>query len=345
MSLNSDSGGPPIRRAAFPLTLILVVVLVVAGASIAGTAAYFELTQSRAPSGGPGTTAVIDDYGRQVTAPTDPARVVVLGPNIVDSMVRLGLRADIVGVDCSAASYGGLLGDYTTNQTINWSLSPGLCIQAFPSLNTEELLNDSPQLILATSFVSESAVNEFSVTYHVPVVWLVPTTLDGIVADLHLLAQIFPAASGSAALEAALKITLADANQALANLTSNASAVIPSVLLTYYVDPVAGYYTYGPATFGDSLLVLAGGRSIAANSSVPYPVLPGSEVLADNPSVVIYGVGPLGSPYSAYAQGPNWGQLTATKVPMDVTLFTEADPTMILLGLAELTHALHPGPG
>ncbi|HYK93220.1 MAG TPA: ABC transporter substrate-binding protein, partial [Thermoplasmata archaeon] len=329
------------RRGIAPV-LVLVVVLVVAGASIAATAAYLEISQSSSPGGGPGTVQLVDDYGRTVSAPSDAGRVVVLGPNLVDTMVRLGLRGDLVGVDCSSASYGGLLGDYTPNQTVEWGLTPAMCVQAFPSLDTEELLNDSPQLILATSFVSESAVNEFSTTYHVPVVWLVPTSLDAIVTDVRIFGQLFPDATGAAALEGTLQSALARATSALQNLTADPNASIPAVLLTYYVDPSAGYYSYGPGTFGNSLIVLAGGRSIAAGASVPYPVLPGSEVLADAPALVIYGSGPLGSPLSSYAQGPDWGQLTSNKVALDVTLFTEADPTMILVGLPAMTNAIHP---
>ena len=343
MSLNTPPSAPP--RRSVPLALALVVLLVIAGAAVAATAAYFELSKGSSGASGPGSVTVIDDYGRSVPVPADPARVVVLGPNLVDSMVRLGVRSSLVGVDCSAASYGGLEGDYTPDQTANWSLTAGMCVQAFPSLDTEELLNDSPQVVLATSVVSESALTEFSVTYNVPVVFLVPTSLDGIVNDVRLMAMIFPSAAAAGSLEATLEGALASAHAALANLTSNSPAEIPPVLLTYYVDPIAGYYAYGPGTFGDSLVVLAGARSIAANSSVPYPILSGSEVLAAAPAVVIYGVGPLGEPLSAYDQGPDWSQLSAQKVPIDVTLFTEADPTMILVGLPQILEAVHAGAG
>jgi ABC-type Fe3+-hydroxamate transport system substrate-binding protein len=343
MPLNTPPLPPP--RRSVPLALALVVLLVVAGVAVAATAAYFELSKGSGASPGPGTVTVIDDYGRSVPVPEDPTRVVVLGPNLVDSMVRLGVRSSLVGVDCSAASYGGLEGDYTPEQTANWSLTSGMCVQAFPSLDTEELLNDSPQVVLATSVVSESALTEFSVTYDVPVVFLVPASLDGIVNDVRLIATIFPSAAAAGTLESTLEGALASAHAALANLTLNGSADIPPVLLTYYVDPSAGYYAYGPGTFGDSLVVLAGARNIAANASVPYPILSGSEVLAAAPAVVLYGVGPLGEPLSAYDQGPDWSQLSAEKVPVDVTLFTEADPTMILVGLPQILEAVHAGAG
>jgi len=339
MSLNLVS--PP-GRPALPLPLIVALVVVVAGASIAATSAYFELTNHPGGPSGAGTVSVVDDAGRTVSVPVNPSHVVVFGPNIVDSLVRLGLRADLVGVDCSSAAFGGLLGDYTSNQTQAWNLSSSMCVEALPSIDTEELLNKSPDLILATSIVSTSALEEFSTTYHVPLLWLTPTSLSGIVVDIGLLAEVFPSTTAAGSLTASLQSELAAASGFDANLSIDPNASVPSVLLTYYVDPSAGYYTYGPGTFGDALITLAGGVSVSRGAGVPYPVESGSDVLSANPSFVICGVGSLGEPISSYAQGPDWSQLTGTKVPMEVELFTEADPTMILVGLPELTNVLHP---
>jgi iron complex transport system substrate-binding protein len=343
MALNDSPGVGSTARRAIPVTLFAVGLLVAAGVSIGATAAYLELFAKSPGPTGPGSVSVVDDRGRTVNAPTNPTRVAVFGPNLVDSLVRLGLRSSIVGVDCSPATYGGLLGDYTPNQTAAWQLTSALCIQAFPAVNTEELLNKSPQLVFVTSIVSESSIDEFSVTYHVPVVWMIPSSLSGIVVDVETLAKIFPSAHGATALEASLQAVLANAATYVTNLTGTVNASIPSVLLTYYVDPAAGYYTYGPGTFGDSLVNLAGGVSVSAGARVQYPVVPGSTVLADNPQVIIYGVGPLGEPLSAYQQAPDWSSLTGQKVPLDVTLFTEADPTMILVGLPAMVALLHPG--
>lgn len=343
MSLNLPPVSESPSRRGIPVALFAVGILVAAGVSIGATAAYLEVFAKTPGAGGAASVSVVDDRGRTVNAPTNPARVAVFGPNLVDTMVRLGVRSSIAGVDCSPATYGGLLGDYTPNQTTGWQLTSALCIQAFPAVNTEELLNKSPQLIFATSIVSESTLDEFSVTYDVPVVWMIPSSLSAIVVDVETFAKIFPAARGATALEASLQSTIANATTYVANLTIAANATLPSVLLTYYVDPAAGYYSYGPGTFGDSLIHLAGGVSVSAGASVPYPVVPGSTVLAANPAVVIYGVGSLGEPLSAYQQAPDWSSLTGTKVPLDVTLFTEADPTMILVGLPAMVAVLHPG--
>lgn len=343
MSLSGGPTGPSPKSYTLPLTLVVVIAVVAAGLSIVGTATYFELVSSRSSPVGSGTVQVTDDAGRTVAVPSDAGRVVVFGANIVDSMVRLDLRGHLVGVDCSSATFGGLLGDYTQNQTQAWNLTAGMCVQAFPTFNVEELLNLSPSLVVSSTIVSISLLEEVSATDHIPVLILAPSTLGGIVVDVQILAQVFPTGTAAVHLEAQLLGALANATNFVQNLTSIPNATIPSVLLTYYVDPSQGYYTYGPQSFGESLISLAGGTSISASASVPYPILSGAVVLAATPSVIVYGIGPLGEPLSAYQQGPYWNQFTSQKFGLDVTLFTEADPGMILQGLSALTAILHPG--
>jgi iron complex transport system substrate-binding protein len=209
MALNSLVSEP---RPRLPVTLLLATAVIVAGVSIAATSAYFELTGKTGGSSGPGTVSVVDDLGRTVSVPTHPDRIVLFGPNILDSLYRIGVRGDVVGVDCSSAAFGGVLGDYTPNQTAAWNLTDSMCVQALPSINTEELLNKSPDLILATSVVSESALDGFSATYNVPVVWLIPDSLSGIVVDVELLGQLFPDDTQVAPLVASLQSTLASAS-------------------------------------------------------------------------------------------------------------------------------------
>lgn len=345
MALN-PSGTPSPRRHMIPAALVAVAVLIAAGAAIATTAAYFELRPSGPPA--PGTVAVTDDLGRTVNVPVDPSRVVVLSPNIVDSMVRLGLRERVVGVDCESAAFGGLTGDYSPAQITSWNLTSALCVQVGPTLSVEDLLNKTPQLVLTSTIVSLSDIEEISSTYGIPVVTLAPATLGGIVVDVELLRTIFPSAPG-AELVGELQRSIANASALSSALAANGTA-FPTVLLVYYVTPAAspspGYWTFGPGTFGESLVEAAGGVGIAANSTVAYPELSGAQVLAADPQVLLYGTG-FGLDLSTYQGAPDWGNLPAVAAghdyPIDSTLITEAGPTMLLEGLPQLTALLHPG--
>jgi len=323
-------------------TLVVVAILVVAGVAVIATAAYYG---ARAPQT-PGNVTVVDDLGRTVTAPTDPSRVVVLAPSIMDIVYRLGLRADVVGVGCTPQLYGGILDEYSPNQTAEWNLSSSFCVTDFPSLNTEQVASLAPQLVLASTITSATDVDAVTTTYGIPAVILAPATVDGIVGDVNIVSQLFPEAKATATtLDANLEGILANATAFDSRLSENASA-IPSVLLTYYFDG-GGYYTFGPGTFGQSLVDLAAGASIASGVPLEYAEINATVVLADQPTVVIYGTS-WNDPYivsnetpTAWPNAPYWGQLTSAKIPIDVTTLTEADPTL-LFALPWFLHWLHP---
>jgi ABC-type Fe3+-hydroxamate transport system substrate-binding protein len=340
MHLSDSSSSSSQARRTVPLAWFVVVVIVAAGVSVTVGAVLY----STHPPSSSGPLTVTDDLGRRVTLPIDPAHVVTLGPSILDSIYRLGLRAHVVGVDCYAPSLGGLSSDYSPDQITLWNLSPSMCVQTGPTFDVEQLLALAPQLVLATTIVSVAAVEQITQTYHIPVVMLQPATLTGVVLDEQLLGEIFDVPSAASSLVAALQSTLFRASALQNNLTTNGTS-FPTVLVTYSVDG-NGYWSFGPGTFGQSLIELASGASISANATLPYPELSGEQVLASDPEYLVYGTG-YGLNESTYAGGPFWSQLGATNdgqaVGMNSNYFTEPDPTMILVGLPQLIAILHPG--
>jgi iron complex transport system substrate-binding protein len=342
MSLNTPTGAAAPRRSV-PLTWFVVALVVVAGAAIAATSVYFALR----PTTTPGSLTLTDDLGRTVTVPRDPARVAVLSPSIMDTMYRLGLRSHVVAVDCYSAAFGGLSADYSPDQVALWGLSSSMCVQVGPTLEPEQLLNLTPQLVLASTLLSIAEVETISQVDHIPVLMLQPPTLSGVLVDVAQLGEIFGVSTAASSLQDQLKAELGNATAVGANLTA-AGAPFPTVLVTYSVD-ANGYWTFGPGTFGESLIELASASSISANSTLPYPEISGEQVLAANPTYVVYGTG-FGLNESSYSSsGPFWSQLGAVRsghaVGLDSNYLTEPDPTMILVGLPALLALLHPGSG
>jgi len=346
MSLSAPSPAPPARTVS--VTVFVVALLVVAGVAIAVTAAYYEIRPAPALAG---SVSITDDVGRQVAVPVDPARVVELAPNIMDSLDRLGLRSHVVGVDCGTPADGGLATDYNASQIALWNLSASMCVETSPSLDIPQVLNFSPQLVLASTITSVSDVEELSSTYGIPVVILAPSTLGGILVDVTLLGEIFNVPQAADRLVAQLQGSLGTAAATVANDTS-AGGPLPSVLLTYYADaaagPSPGYWTYGPNSFGQSLIEFVGGASIAASSPFPYVLLSGDQVLNASPSIIIYGTG-FGVTLSTYQQGPDWSDLSAVQSDhiygIDSNYLTEADPTMILVTVPLMVSILYPASG
>ncbi|MGA8543080.1 MAG: ABC transporter substrate-binding protein [Thermoplasmata archaeon] len=321
--------------------------MLTAGVAVVGTAAYFELRSSACCSTpGPGTVTVVDDLGRTVVAPSNASRIVVLAPNVMDIVFRLGLRDRVVGIGCTPELTGGILNEYSPNQTAEWNLTSSLCVTDYPSLNTEQVATLNPQLVLATTITSATDVATLTTTYNLPVVILAPSTLDGIVGDVNLVAELFPSSHPAAtALDASLEGALTNAT-AFDNLLADNATPIPSVLLTYYFDDL-GYYTYGPGTFGQSLIDLAAGSSISAGVPLEYAEINATVVLSDQPSIILYGTSwndaylVANETPSVWPTAPYWDQLNGSKIPIDVTVITEADPTM-LLELPWLQYWLHP---
>jgi iron complex transport system substrate-binding protein len=352
MTLNASPDARPASRIA--PAVFVVAMLVVAGVAIATTAAYFELhpvhtttpaatTQPPAPTPqnnttkpnptkGPTQETIVDDLGRRVTVPLNASRVVVLAPSILDIVYRLGLRADVVGLGCAPTEYG-LLSSFSPNQTSLWGLTPSMCISDFPTLDDQAIANDSPGLVLASTITSAADVTELTGTYGLPVVLLAPSGLQGIVGDVALVASMYPDNAKAVPLEIALAGTLTNASALDTNLSDNGDP-IPSVLLSYYFDS-GGYYTYGPGTFGESMIELAGGSNVAGSAPLTYFEMNATVVLNDEPAVVIYGTSwndpqlVSGETVGNWTGAPYWSQLNGSLHAIDVTVITEADPTMI----------------
>jgi iron complex transport system substrate-binding protein len=350
MSLNPSPSPPALRPRTVSTTVLVVIVLITAGVAVGGTAAYFDLhpaTTPPAPGVGANRTTVVDDLGRTVSVPLNASRIVVLAPSIMDLVYRLGLRDRVVGVGCTASITGGIFNEYTPNQTGLWGLTNATCVTDDPSLDTAGVALLLPQLVLASTITSVTDVQTLTQTYGIPVVILAPSTLEGIARDVQLVAQMFPSTGPIAlALESTIEVTLANATSFDATLSDN-NVTNPSVLLTYYYYP-GEYYTYGPGTFGESLVDLAGGASISAGLPLQYEGLNASSVLLDQPSVILYGTS-WNDPYvvsgqtpSVWASGaPYWSQLNGTKIAVDIVLVSEPDPTMIL-ALPWFLYWLHP---
>jgi ABC-type Fe3+-hydroxamate transport system substrate-binding protein len=344
MSLSAATARPRAPRAITP-AILAVAVLLSAGAAVGITAGYFALRPGPT-STPPGALTLTDDLGRNVTVPYDPARVVVFGASIMDTVYRLGLRSHVVGVDCYLASAGGLTADYSNDQIASWGLDQSMCVTIGPSFDIESLLNRTPQLVLASTIVSVQAVEMMSDTYHIPVVMIQPPTVGGILTDVSLVGRIFGVGNPAASIDNALTAALDNSSSLISGYADNNSTVLPSVLVTYDANPGGGYYSFGPGTFGESMIELAAATSICANASTPYPIVSGEVVLVDDPTYIVYGTG-FGLNESSYAVGQFWGQFGAVRnghaVGLDSNWLTEPDPTMVLVGLPALIATLHPG--
>lgn len=210
---------------------------------------------------------VIDDYGRTVAIPKNPQRIISLAPSITEILFSIGLGDKVVGVDdCS---------DYpeeAKNRTkIGSYLMP----------NLEIIVSLKPDLVLVSDMTSKDNVVTLE-EKELTVVALAPKTIEGIIHDIRLVGLI-----GNKTIEANnLADNLEQRTDAVTSKTSNITLYRPKVYIEYYP-----YWTYGPGSFGNDLILMAGGRNIAATTTTAYPEITNEFIVASNPKIVIFTVG------------------------------------------------------
>ena len=105
-------------------------------------------------------------------------------------------------------------------------------------------------------------------------------------------------------------------------------------------------FTYGPGSFGDDLIYLAGGENIAHNTSSEYPEVLDEFVLAQDPEIIVYTSGVMSSTTAeSIAARPGWENISAITNDMifsvDDNLLSRYGPR-IVDGLEELAAIIHP---
>jgi len=106
-------------------------------------------------------------------------------------------------------------------------------------------------------------------------------------------------------------------------------------------------WTYGPDSFGDDLIRLAGGTNIAANTSAEYVPVTDEFVWAQDPEIIVYTVGSNynGTTPETVAARPGWWEIsavTSSKIySIDDNLISRYGPR-IVDALEVLSAIVHP---
>ena len=264
---------------------------------------------------------LVDDYGRTIKLGKIPERIVSTAPTPTEILFAVGAGDLVVGVDEYSDYPAEVLnitkvGSYTLNTEIIISLQPDLIISSdLVPLSQLELLEDNgiPFVILATR------------------------TLEDVLKDIRLVGIL----TGQVEAANDLADSLEDRIDAVTEKTQAEGVVKPRVYLEYYP-----YWTYGPGSFGDNLIALAGGMNIAENTSSEYPMLSSEFIIAQDPEVIIYTVGYMTTTTAEeISSRPGWYSITAVEEgnisSIDDNIVSRYGPR-IVDGLEELAALLHP---
>jgi len=265
--------------------------------------------------------SVVDDYGRTVTFDKVPQRIVSAAPSPTEILFAVGAGAQMVGVD-----------DYSDYPAATANLTK---VGSY-SLNVETIIALEPDLIVGSDLVPRVQLEQLE-DQGIPYVLFADRTLEDIFKTIRLAGIITGHVDQADDVATSLSLRV-DALKAK-TLAENVSK--PKVYVEYYE-----YWTYGPGSFGDDLIALAGGTNIAHNASSEYPNVESEFVIAQDPDVIVYTIGVMSSTTAdSIAARPGWDNITAVKnddiYSIDDNLMSRYGPR-IVDALEQLAAIVHP---
>lgn len=284
----------------------------------------------RAPSpaapGGPVLfpLTVQDDLGRSVTFARLPRRIVTLQPSATEMAFALGLGDRVVGV----TTFCDYPPEAQKKTKVGEPLSP----------NLERLLMLHPDLVLVP-FGTPREFLERMEALKIPYLGQDPHTLEETLAWMRRIGQVAGLPAQAEKVVQALERRVAAVRQQTSRLPQKDR---PVTLLVYWTDPLM---SFGPHTFGDDLIRLAGGRNLMGQATSAYPVVNWETVLQSDPEVILL-TGHTGKQQLSLQKMPGWTQLQAVRRGRvyefsDGDLVTVPGPRLVD-GLEQMARWLHP---
>lgn len=298
---------------------MLLVVCVIASSAASFAGGYYLGTAS--PADSDDGLVIVDDYGRTVSLDSMPTRIVSAAPTPTEILFAVGAGDLVVGVD-EYSDYPEGVTDLTR-------------VGAYP-LNLEVIVGLRPDLIVSSDLVPADQLENLE-SQGIPYLILAARTLDDIMGDIRLVGIV----TGHVDEAEALVDDLESRIDAVTEKTLAAEVEAPRVYLEYFP-----YWTYGPGSFGDNLIALAGGINIAENASSEYPLLTSEFIIAQDPEVIVYTIGYMTSTNAEeISSRAGWGGITAVAegeiYSIDDNLVSRYGPR-IVDGLEQLAELIHP---
>jgi len=267
------------------------------------------------------TLSIVDDYGRTVELHGIPQRIVSVAPSPTEILFAVGAGSQVVGVDNysdypAEAKSLPQIGSYT--------------------LNMEVIMSLKPDLIVSSDLVPRAQLDQLE-AQGVPYFIFATRTMEDVIKDLRLAGSLTGHSLEAESLVAGLQARI----NAVTNKTLAAGVEKVRTYIEYY--PL---WTYGPGSFGNDMIRLAGGANIASNASNEYPELTPEFIIAQNPQIIVYTVGPMTTTTASdFADRSGWSITFAVShdkiYSIDDNLVSRYGPRVVD-GLEQLAEIIHP---
>ncbi|OGS43265.1 MAG: hypothetical protein A3K76_05645 [Euryarchaeota archaeon RBG_13_57_23] len=304
------------RAGTFDWRMLLVIGVVVA--AVAGFMAGYFVGSANQPE----TLSIVDDYGRSVKLSGPAERIVSVSPTPTEILFAVGAGSNVVGVD-----------DYSDYPAEAANLTK---VGSY-TLNLEVIISLNPDLIVCSDLVPRSQLDQLATQQGIPYFIFATRTMEDVYKDIRLAGGL----TGHTTEADELVTDLQTRVNAITSKTLAANVTKPRVFIEYY--PL---WTYGPGSFGDDLIRLAGGENIAANASNEYPELTSEFIIAQNPEMIVYTIGPMTTTTEAEIAGrEGWSGISAVAgdniYSIDDNLLSRYGPR-IVDGFEQLAEMIHP---
>lgn len=300
-------------------TVVIVIIVAVVVAAFGSGFAIGSIT-SASNQQGLGLTFV-DDYNRTVTLTGYPERIISVAPTPTEMLFAVGAGDLIVGIDAWS--------DYPA-QTENITKVGDY------ELNLEQIITLKPDLIVSGDLVPQTDLTILE-SNGIPYMIIADRTLNDVYRSIQLIGNVTDKAANASLLVKSMKERVG----AVTNKTLAAGVSHPKVYLEYW--PL---FTFGPGSFGNDLIRLAGGTNIGEIKDSEYPSVTDEFVVSQNPDIIVYTTGPSTTTNSAEIMArPDWGETTAVSqmhiYSIDDNLISRYGPR-IIDGLEQLAAIVHP---
>jgi iron complex transport system substrate-binding protein len=290
-----------------------------------------QLTQPTAtpePSPTPAAIQLTDGLGRAVELAGPAQKIASLAPSNTEILFAVGAGAQVVARDAFS--------DYPAEALQIADIGGG-----WGELDTEKLLSLQPDLVLAAQINTPEQVQALQ-DLGLTVYYLAnPKDLEGMYANLRIVAQLTGHATETETLIAGLQQRVAAVDEKVAPLSFHP--------LVFYeldgTDPNAPW-TSGPGTFIDLLIARAGGANLGNALSSDWAQISLEELVTQNPQIILLGDAVWGGVTAeAVAARAGWASIAAVQnnavYPFDDNLISRPGPRMVD-GLEALFALLHP---
>ncbi len=268
--------------------------------------------------------SAVDVFGREMKLTTKPTRIISLGPSATELVYALGSFDQLVAVSTA----DDFPSQVASKETVGGMDNPSL----------EKILSLKPDLVFAV-FGTPMTLIENLRQQQVPVFGLNPKTIKDVLQDLYNLGSLLGQ-------EETAKQLIDQTLSAITTLQKRGSSTptLPKVYLETW--PQEPYYTFGPGSFGDDLIRIAGGENLGASADEAYPALSTDYILFENPDAIVLAYAVSGSPLEQLKSRPGWQTVSAVVqnkilVPADPNIYLRPGPR-IPQALDELARFLHP---